>query len=99
MTGIKGLYRCYTWYIPGVQPVGIEPPSPRTEAVGACRSAMSAADPIYPAAQDIIPESDCVFRGLSHLLASLLSQKTDCTTRLFYTSVCPGSSGSSKIKN
>ena len=25
-----------------------------------------------PAAQDIIPESDCEFRGLSHLLASLL---------------------------
>ena len=41
---------------------------------GGCRSAMSArtADPIYPAAQDIIPESDCEFCGLSHLLASLL---------------------------
>ena len=30
---MTGLYHYYTWYIPGVQPVGIEPPSPRTEAV------------------------------------------------------------------
>jgi hypothetical protein len=27
-----------------------------------------------------------------------VAEKTDCTTRLFYTSVCPGSSGSSKNK-
>ena len=46
----------------------------------------------------LLVHSIFVLRIRIHLLHGV-AEKTDCTTRLFYTSVCPGSSGSSKIKN
>jgi hypothetical protein len=49
----------------------------------------------------LLVHSIFVLRIRIHLLHGV-AEKTDCTTRLFYTSsssACPGSSGSSKIKN
>ena len=46
----------------------------------------------------LLVHSIFVLRIRIHLLHGVAG-KTDCTPRLFYTSVCPGSSGSSKIKN